>query len=697
MCAQMRVFSGIVINKATGSPIEFATVHLKGTSQWAIADAQGRFVIKNVQDGKNTVEISCLGYVTDTKDIIISKDITNYKASLVEDNLTLESVVVTARENENSATTTRTIDRTALDHVQMVNVADVSSLLPGGATSNPLLTSDQRISIRSGSASEDGNASFGTAVEVDGVRLSSNASFSNFATSSGVKGSTTNNIASSNVESIEVISGVASVEYGDLSSGVVKINTKKGITPYSITLTTNPNTKQASISKGFSLGHNKTGNSNGVMNASAEYTKAITDSRSPYTSYKRQSISLTYSNLFDNGLLNDMPLKFTAGISGNIGGRNTKADPDSYKDTYTKERDNVIRGNFALDWLLSRPWITNIEFKGSISYSDNQSVVRKDYFSAAGTVALHGREEGYFVAKLYEDDPDAAITLIPRGDWYNNMCVDDRALNYKLSLKANWAKNIGKVNNKLKIGAEWSGDGNFGIGEYSEDMSNAPTFREYRYCDVPFMNNIAAYVEDNIVIPLGKTRLNLIAGLRFDDTFIKGSVYGNTASLSPRFNAKYTVFSPKDRRNNILKELSFRASWGVSVKQPSFSILYPTPSYRDIPTFVPTASSDGSAYYAYYIMPKTIIRNPSLVWQKNHQSEIGMEMNLDGYRISLSAYYNRTLDSYRLSTGYDIFTYNYTNAADLESSCTIAADNRIFEVDKTTGCLLYTSPSPRDS
>ena len=369
MSAQMRVFSGIVINKATGSPIEFATVHLKGTSQWAIADAQGRFVIKNVQDGKNTVEISCLGYVTDTKDIIISKDITNYKASLVEDNLTLESVVVTARENENSATTTRTIDRTALDHVQMVNVADVSSLLPGGATSNPLLTSDQRISIRSGSATEDGNASFGTAVEVDGVRLSSNASFSNFATSSGVKGSTTNNVASSNVESIEVISGVASVEYGDLSSGVVKINTKKGITPYSITLTTNPNTKQASISKGFSLGHNKTGNSNGVMNASAEYTKAITDSRSPYTSYKRQSISLTYSNLFDNGLLSDMPLKFTAGVSGNIGGRNTKADPDSYKDTYTKERDNVIRGNFALDWLLSRPWITNIEFKGKRVHS----------------------------------------------------------------------------------------------------------------------------------------------------------------------------------------------------------------------------------------------------------------------------------------------------------------------------------------
>lgn len=97
---------------------------------------------------KNTLSVSCLGFVTDSKTVIISKDLTGYRAFLSEDNLTLEGVVVTAKENENSATTSRTMDRTALDHVQMVSLADIGGLLPGGATANPSLLSAQRFNIR---------------------------------------------------------------------------------------------------------------------------------------------------------------------------------------------------------------------------------------------------------------------------------------------------------------------------------------------------------------------------------------------------------------------------------------------------------------------------------------------------------------------------------------------------------------------
>ena len=63
--------------------------------------------------------------------------------------------------------TSRVIDKAALDHLQMVNVSDVSSLLPGGKTVNPNLMKDNVFSIRDGGVSQ-GNASFGTAVEVDG-------------------------------------------------------------------------------------------------------------------------------------------------------------------------------------------------------------------------------------------------------------------------------------------------------------------------------------------------------------------------------------------------------------------------------------------------------------------------------------------------------------------------------------------------
>ena len=169
--AQTWSFSGVVLDKNTGEPVEFATVVLESTAQWAVADAEGRFSIGKVQSGKNVVSVSCLGFVTDTREITISRNIDNYTIHLAEDNLTLESVVVTAQEKENTATTSRMIDKTAIDHVQMMNVTDISSLLPGGVTSNPELTADQQFNIRAGGHGtvERGSASFGTAVEVDGV------------------------------------------------------------------------------------------------------------------------------------------------------------------------------------------------------------------------------------------------------------------------------------------------------------------------------------------------------------------------------------------------------------------------------------------------------------------------------------------------------------------------------------------------
>ena len=135
--------SGTVLNKKTKAPVEFATVVAVECEQWAVADDKGQFTIKKIPAGKNTISVSCLGFVTDTKTIVISKDLTGYRAFLSEDNLALEGVVVTAKENENSATTSRTMDRAALDHVQMVSLSDINSLLPGGATANPNLLAAQ--------------------------------------------------------------------------------------------------------------------------------------------------------------------------------------------------------------------------------------------------------------------------------------------------------------------------------------------------------------------------------------------------------------------------------------------------------------------------------------------------------------------------------------------------------------------------
>ena len=115
-----------------------------------------------------------------------------------------------------------------------------------------------------------GNASFGTAVEVDGVRIGDNA---NFGSMSGVG---TRSISVENIEKVEVITGVPSAEYGDLNSGMVKVTTKKGRTPVNVVFSVNPRTYEASASKGFDLGGKK-----GILNVSGEWTKATHKLSSP--------------------------------------------------------------------------------------------------------------------------------------------------------------------------------------------------------------------------------------------------------------------------------------------------------------------------------------------------------------------------------------------------------------------------------
>ena len=133
----------------SGKPVEFATVILQSSEQWAVADAKGAFSIKNVPAGNNVISVSCLGYVTMTKEITVSKDFT-VSFRLVLDNLSLESAVVTAKENSNTAATSRTIDKVALEHVQVMDVTDIGALLPGGKTGASTLTSTQTFSLRGG-------------------------------------------------------------------------------------------------------------------------------------------------------------------------------------------------------------------------------------------------------------------------------------------------------------------------------------------------------------------------------------------------------------------------------------------------------------------------------------------------------------------------------------------------------------------
>ena len=139
-------------------------------------------------------------------------------------------------------------------------------------------------------------------------------------------------------------------------------------------------------------------------------------------------------------------------------------------------------------------------------------------------------------------------------------------MNWSLRLKGDWTRRFGKVMSRMMVGAEYTGSRNNGRGTYYDDMRYAPTWREYRYDDLPTLNNIALYAEEKVTVKTGKlSRMELTAGLRDDITMISGSDYGTVSSLSPRFNGRYIFW--QNRRKHLITDLVIHAGWGKSVKR----------------------------------------------------------------------------------------------------------------------------------
>ena len=663
--AQHVIVAGRITDDDTHKPIAFATILMKENGYWAITGDDGSFSMKNIPVGKATLTIQCLGYATRQLTLDIVKDIPRLRITLKQETLKLDEVTVTAQRKNNESTTSYIIDRTALDNQQIVSVSDLSTLLPGGKTVNATLMNDNRMALRSGSQ-EGGNASFGTAIEVDGIRIDNNAAAGETA------GASTRAISSSNIESVEIVTGIPSVEYGDLSNGVVKVNTRKGKSPFIVEGKMNQHTKQIALNKGFDLGHNK-----GVLNASIEHAKSFSNIASPHTAYQRNILSLHYMNIF---MRESAPLTLNVGVTGHIGGYHAEADPDNELDDYSKVRDNALRANFELNWLLNKRWITNLSLRGAFSTSDRTSESSAHTNSATTLAYIHAMNEGYFIATNYDSNPDAPVILGPTGYWNVKQYSASKPMNWSLRLKGDWTRRFGKVMSRLMLGAEYTGSRNNGRGTYYDDLRYAPTWREFRHDDLPTLNNIALYAEEKVTIKTSKlSRMELTAGLRDDITMISGSDYGTVNSLSPRFNGRYIFW--QNRRKHTITDLVLHAGWGKSVKLPSFQILYPTPSYYDTEVFRSQSTADNTTLSAWYCRPSKAIYDPDLKWQYTNQTDIGIEMNIKGTRISLSAFHHRTYNAYMASNVYTPFSYNYTPVASLENVSIPSAD-RIYTIDQ---------------
>lgn len=92
-------------------------------------------------------------------------------------------------------------------------------------------------------------------------------------------------------------------------------------------------------------------------------------------------------------------------------------------------RDNVLRANTSLTWLLRKSWITNLKLDASVNYNDNRSQDHAYGSSASMLPAVHSELAGYYLADR-----------LPVS-YFSDKVIDSKELDYAASLKYEWFKN----------------------------------------------------------------------------------------------------------------------------------------------------------------------------------------------------------------------------------------------------------------
>ena len=199
---------------------------------------------------------------------------------------------------------------------------------------------------------------------MDGVPVSNNGQVTQGQFSStAFTGTDLRQIAADNIDNVEVICGIPSAEYGDLTSGLVVVHSKIGVTPWQIKAKVNPAMTNASLTKGFSL------NKAGIMNVNLDYAKAWGDPRQKTRSYDRYTFNLGYSYDFSKHWHTETKLRFLSSQdwSGN--------DPDAIQDgTETKNKTVTVglthNGRLSVDKLFMR----SLNYTLGLSYGGTDNV-----------------------------------------------------------------------------------------------------------------------------------------------------------------------------------------------------------------------------------------------------------------------------------------------------------------------------------
>ncbi|MFA7116477.1 MAG: TonB-dependent receptor [Bacteroidales bacterium] len=600
--------SGTIRDVETNEVIPFAMIQIENSQEFCMSDASGFFKFNKFPLKETTLKISFLGYIT--KKIIVSKTIRKeiLVINLQPANLSIDEVIVTAkRVDSREGTSSIHIGTDAIKQVQTFSLSDLVSLLPGNKLTPPTLNSTQQIQLRS---AEDGGSSinsFGTSIVIDGVPINNDANMQALdpaTSSSGVK-STANagvdlrDIPTSNIESVEVITGVPSAKYGNLTSGTVLVKRKAGYTPLSIRFNTTPNSYQGGLSQGLSLGPKW-----GFLNYDADYTYSTSSTTDNSHYYNRYSGGLRWT--FSPSQKHNWTNTTSLNVNYNKDGERTEADKTDYNHS-SSENYGVnlsINGSIAL---LGR---INYSASGSISKQNTNSEVM-----GTGPVPL-----------VSIDSSGTYMTEYSPISFMTERSVEGIPINFYARSEANQSLETGDFHLDFSTGFEYSYNKNRGKGLITAgnvvSSANLPGSRGLNFHEVPASTMLAVYHEFNALYLHNKWMYKARLGGRYD-----------------YMNSKYNLFSPRLSGGvKWNKEIGLRAAYGISYKAPSMLTLYPGPIYFD---GINMSHYSSNKFQSMAIVTTEIYQpnNDYLKPSKGQTSEIGFTWDHNKWSLYLTGYY----------------------------------------------------------
>lgn len=642
------VLSGKVISSEADEALEMVLVKLS-TSSWAMTNEKGEFKISGLKQGTYKYEITYLGFETVVGEVNVNKNISDFKIVMRPMGLGLDEIVVTAEEQKMGSAST--IGQAAIQHLQAKSVEDMLQLLPGQVTKNPDLTNAGQASIREIDAGGNESNSLGTAVFVDGAPMSNDANMQVFSTarsgnSSSLAQNTMNDqttsgrgvdlrsISPDNIESIEVIRGIPSAEYGNLTSGAVVIKTKVGTTPYEAKVKLDPNSKLVYFGKGFTMKKNR-----GAINLSADYTKSYADRRMTYKGYDRITANGAYSNTF---MKETTPLSLNLKLSYYRNLSSQKADESMRADELLQNKNQGIR--FALDgmWRINKSWISNLNYSGSLSYSIQEDLYRQIQSGSAMPFA-------------YSKEPGEFETHFLPAEYLAEYTIKGKPLTAYFQLKANKMFTFKRGSNNIKVGADYNLSANYGEGMNFDIMSppkpsDGQGARPRSFKSIPAMHQMSYFLENATELNFAGTTLNIQAGVRVNTLFIDElAKRGNMTTVDPRINLSYQFLSHEN--NKVFDDLSIVGGYGLASKMPTLLHLYPNPVYYDYTSYNGFYGKNDERNLA--LMTTDVIRNsanPELKPATSRKFEVGISGRINKIRGTITYFNEQYKNEYGFSS-----------------------------------------------